>query len=343
MGSNAPSKVRIWTPGQQKSGVVVKVPMNMDAVGTAVVPVSTEGTIALANSAGATDLTIDVVGYYPPGDVPNTTTATPGDAMPMGDEPPPAPAAPAPAPAPAPQAPAFQPDLPDEFISIGAEVGYESSAQGPLQPGEERTVSLTGVPGEATSALVLVTTREATKRGKVRIATPAEKESGAVLRFPKNGVRTAVMVVPVSGSQVTFVTSKKSAVQLRVEVLGYAINAKPVKVRSTPATRIVKAKVEAGAALVIGPVTGVGGLPKKAKKVTGVILQVRTKTKGADPGSLKVYGLDGSAPGTRSAPIVPGSAYTSLVVAELGTDGKIVFSPSVQSRVRASIVGWIRR
>jgi len=341
MGSNAPSKVRIWAPGQSKSEVVVKVPMNMDAVGTAVVPVSTEGTIALATSAGATDLTIDVVGYYPPGDVPNTTTATPGDAMPMGDEPPPAPAAPAPAPDP--ETPAFQPDLPDEFISIGAEVGYESSAQGPLQPGEERTVSLAGVPGEATSALVLVTTREATKRGKVRIATPAQKESGAVLRFPRNGVRTAVMVVPVSGSQVTFVTSKKSAVQLRVEVLGYALNAKPVKVRSTPATRIVKAKVEAGAALVIGPVTGVAGLPKKAKKVTGVILQVRTKTKGADAGSLKVYGLDGSAPGTRSAPIVPGSAYTSLVVAELGTDGKIVFSPSVQAKVRASIVGWIRR
>ena len=343
MASNAPSKVRIWSPGQSKSEVVVKVPMNMDAVGTAVVPVSTEGTIALATSAGATDLSIDVVGYYPPGDVPNTTTATPGDAMPMGDEPPPAAAAPAPAPAPAPETPAFQPDLPDEFISIGAEVGYESSAQGPLQPGEERTVALTGVPGEATSALVLVTTREATKRGKVRIATPAEKESGAVLRFPKKGVRTTVMVVPVSGSQVTFVTSKKSAVQLRVEVLGYAINAKPVKVRSTPATRVVKAKLEAGAALVIGPVTGVAGLPKKAKKVTGVILQVRTKTKGADPGSLKVYGLDGSAPGTRSAPIVPGSAYTSLVVAELGTDGKLVFAPSVQAKVRASIVGWIRR
>ena len=131
--------------------------------------------------------------------------------------------------------------------------------------------------------------------------------------------------------------------QLRVEVLGYAINAKPVKVRSTPATRIVKAKLDPGATMVIGPVTGVGGLPKKAKKVTGVILQVRTKTKGADAGSLKVYGLDGAAPGTRSAPIVPGSPYTSLVVAEVGTDGKIVFSPSVQAKVKASIVGWIRR
>jgi hypothetical protein len=341
MASNAPSSVRIWGPGQSKSQVVAKVPMNMDAVGTAVVPVASDGTIALATSAGATDVTVDVVGYYPSGDVPNTTEATPGEAMPMGDEPPPAAAAPA-APAPAPQAPAFAPELPDEFISIGAEVGYESSAQGPLQPGEARVVGLAGVPGEATSALVLITTREATKRGKVRIASPG-KDPEATFQFPKKGVRSAVMVVPVVGSQVTFITSKRAAVQLRVEVLGYALNTKPIKVRSVAATRIVKAKLDPGATLVVGPVTGVAGLPKKSKKVTGVILQVRTKTKGPDGGSLKVYGLDGTAPGSRSAPIVPGTPYTSLVVAELGTDGKIVVSPSVQAKVVMKIVGWVRR
>ena len=341
MASNAPANVRIWGPGQSKSQVVAKVPMNMDAVGTAVVPVASDGTIALATSAGATDVTLDVVGYYLPGDVPNTTEATPGDAMPMGDEPPPA-AAPAPAPAPAPDTQAFLPELPDEFISIGAEVGYESSGQGPLQPGEERVVGLAGVPGEATSALVLITTREATKRGKVRIGSP-DKDPEATFQFPKKGVRSAVMVLPVVGSQVKFVTSKKAAVQLRVEVLGYALNAKPIKVRSVAPMRIVKTKLNAGDALVVGPVTGIAGLPKKQRKVTGVILKVRTKTKGADGGSLKVYGLDGTAPGSRSAPIVPGSPYTSLVVAEIGTDGKLVVAPSVQSKVKATIVGWIRR
>jgi hypothetical protein len=318
------------------------VPMNMDAVGTAVVPVSTDGTIALATTAGATDIAVDVVGYYPPGDRPNKTEATPGDAMPMGEEPPPAAPAPAPAP-PASPDPSFDPPLEDEFISIGAELGYESTGQGPLQPGEERTVGLAGVPGDATAALVLVTTREATKRGKVRIATPAAKESGATMKFPKKGVRTAVMVVPVSGGQVTFVTSKKSGVQLRVEVLGYSIHGKPVKVRSVPAKRVVKAKLDPGAPLIIGPLTGVAGLPKKQKKVTGVILQVKTKTKGADPGNLKVYPVDGAAPETRSAPILPGQKYTSLVVAELGTDGKVVFQPSAQVKVRAKVVGWVKR
>jgi hypothetical protein len=343
MASNAPSNVRIWSPGQSKSKIVAKVPMNMDAVGTAIVPVSSQGTIALSTSAGATDLSVDVVGYYPAGDLPNTTEVTPGESMPMGAEPAPPPPPPAPEPAPEPEpAATFAPPVVDEFVSIGAEVGYESAAQGPLQPGEERVVGLAGVPGEATSALVLVTTREATKRGNVRIGA-VDKEATAKFKFPKKGVRTAVMVVPVSGAQVKFVTSKRAAVQLRVEVLGYAVNAKPIKVRTVPTKRIVKAKIDPATPLVVGPVTGVAGLPRKGRKVTGVILQVRTKAKSADAGSLKVYGLDGSAPGTRSAPIIPGQPYTSLLVAEIGTDGKIVVAPSVPVKVRVKIVGWVRR
>jgi hypothetical protein len=151
------------------------------------------------------------------------------------------------------------------------------------------------------------------------------------------------MVVPMAAGQVTFITSKKAAVQLRVEVLGYALNAKPIKVRSAPATRIAKAKLDATAPLVIGPVTGLAGLARKGRKVSGVILRVQSKGLGADAGSLKVYGLDGTAPGTRSASIVPGKRYTSLVVAEVGTDGKLVLAASVPAKVRVSIVGWVHR
>ena len=349
MASNASSKVRVWSPGQSKSEIVVEVPMNRDATGTAIVPVASDGTIVFATSAGATDLSVDVTGYYPAGDQPNVTVATPGADVPMGEEPAAAPAPapePAPAPAPAPEpapAPAPEPPLVDEFIAIGAEVGYESTTQGPLQPGEERVVGLAGVPEGATSALVLITTREATKRGKLRIGRTSEKPGAATFRFPKRGVRSAVLVVPVSGSQVTFYSAKKAAVQLRVEVLGYAINGKPISVRSLAPTRIAKARLDAGATLVLGPVTGVGGVPRKKKPVTGVILQVRTKALGPEFGSLKAYGLDGTPPGSRSAPIVAGAPYTSLIVAEIGTDGKIVLSPSVATKVKATIVGYVHR
>lgn len=344
LGSNAPSKIRIWGPGENKSDIVVKVPMNKDASGTAIVPVSTDGTIALATKAGATDLSMDVVGYYPPGDIPNATQATPGESTDMSHEPAPAPApvesfAPEPPPAPAPPPPA---EPVDEFIAIGAEVGYESSAQGPLQPGEERVVGLAAVPPEATSALVMVTTKEATKRGKVRIATP-DKSAGVSLKYRKSKVRNAVTVVPVVGGQVNLSSTGKGAVQVRVDVLGYSVNGKPVKVRKADRKRIVKAKMDGAAPMVVGPITGIAGLPKRGKRVTGVILQVTTRTKNPTPGNLRVYGLDKAAPGTRSAPIEPSHKQVSLVVSEIGTDGKIVVAPTVPSKVKVKIVGWVRR
>ena len=298
MASNAPANVRIWGPGQSKSQVVAKVPMNMDAVGTAVVPVASDGTIALATSAGATDVTLDVVGYYPPGDVPEHDRRDPGRGHADGRR-----AAAAAAPArtrdPLPHRTAgarrSSPSCRTSSSRSGPRSATSRQPRGRFSRARSASSAWPACPAEATAALVLITTREATKRGKMRIGSP-DKDPEATFQFPKKGVRSAVMVVPVVGSQVKFVTSKKAAVQLRVEVLGYALNAKPIKVRSVAATRIVKAKLECrGRTLVVGPVTGVAGLPKKAKKVTGVILQVRTKTKGPDAGSLKVYGLDGTA------------------------------------------------
>ena len=336
IGSNAPSSVRIWSPGQGSSKVVVKVPMNADATGQAIVPVSSQGTIALATAAGATDVALDVLGYYPPGDQPNTTEATPGATSPMTAEPTPPPAPPAPPPPP-------EQDQVDEFISIGSEVGYDSAPTGPLQPAEQRVVGLAAVPGEATSALVLVTARESTRKGVLHIGMTDDPMAAPTFAFPKAGVRSAVMVVPVQGGQVRITASEKASVQVRIEVLGYAINGKPIKVRSLSPLRIAKARLDASVPLVLGPVVGIGGLPAKAKKVTGLILQVWTKAKGPDAGSLRAYPLDGAAPGTRSAPIVPGQPYTTLVVAELGTDGKIVMSPSVPAKFTATVVGYVHR
>jgi protein-disulfide isomerase len=146
----------------------------------------------------------------------------------------------------------------------------------------------------------------------------------------------------VGGGQVKFVTDSKGAVQLRVEVLGYAINGTPVKVHSSPSTRIVKAKMDGSAPMMVGPVTGLAGISAKAKKVSAVILQVQTKGLGAD-GTLKVYGSDRSVPSSRSAAIQNGKPYTTLLVAELGTDGKLAVVPSVAAKVKVTIVGWVHR
>jgi hypothetical protein len=63
-GSNANSTVRLWSPGQSNSQPLFQVAMNSDASAETTVPVSTDGTIALSTSTGATDLVVEVLGYY---------------------------------------------------------------------------------------------------------------------------------------------------------------------------------------------------------------------------------------------------------------------------------------
>jgi len=76
LGSTAPAEISVWGPGEADRGVVAKVRLNRDATGSAIVPVATDGTIALGTSAGGTDLTVVVTGYYLAGDQPNTTAVS---------------------------------------------------------------------------------------------------------------------------------------------------------------------------------------------------------------------------------------------------------------------------
>ena len=152
------------------------------------------------------------------------------------------------------------------------------------------------------------------------------------------------MVIPVTGSQVKFVGPKKATVQLRVEVLGYALNASAIKVRSVPATRIVKAKLDGLTPLVVGPDHG-GGRPAAQGQARDRGRSCRSEPRAGrrTVGASRSTASTGRPPGRRSAPIVAGKPYTSLVVAEVGTDGKLVIAPSVAAKVRATIVGYIHR
>jgi hypothetical protein len=184
LGSNADSRIRIWGPGEGKSDIVVKVPMNKDATGTAIVPVASDGTVALANGTGATDLTLDVIGWFGPGDVPNVTIGTPGQAVDMSQE---SAVAPAPAPTfapapPAPPAPAPVAEPTDEFIAVGSELGYESTGQGPLQPDEARVVGLSALGGDVSAGPGYHSRVHQARKGSYRNTGPA---AGRQPRLPQ--------------------------------------------------------------------------------------------------------------------------------------------------------------
>jgi hypothetical protein len=120
------------------------------------------------------------------------------------------------------------------------------------------------------------------------------------------------------------------------------VNQYPIKIRAIQPIGVARTKMLGGQTLPI-QVAGVGPLPKKPKWIAGAVLQVRTKTKGKGTGVLKAYPSDGTPPVTRSAPILSRQSYTTLLVTKVGADGKIIVSPSIRSKVRVIIVGFIHR
>ena len=71
LGSTAPASITAWAPGQT-SPTLVKVRLNGRGRGSAVIPVAADGTIGFSTTAGATDLQVQVTGFFPVGDQPNT-------------------------------------------------------------------------------------------------------------------------------------------------------------------------------------------------------------------------------------------------------------------------------
>ncbi|MFA7324295.1 MAG: hypothetical protein WC005_08050 [Candidatus Nanopelagicales bacterium] len=338
LASNAQSTVRLWSPGQDKSIPVLQVGMNADAIGEATVPVSTDGTIALATSTGAVDLMVEVLGYYkadataPANLLPNTTTGSAPTAAPA--------ATPEKAPAQT-VTPASPPPLepePTDFHPVGSVLGYESIADGPIQAGESRTVNLAGLPAEARSAVVFVTTKEAPKRGFLRIGRSSATESLEV-KFPKARMRKSVMIVPVSGSSVVMSASPSSAVQIRVEVLGYGTSDTPPKVVAMTPRLMMKGTVDPSKPLLYraGHRFGLPG----TKRLKAVLLRVQT-TKATQDGTLAVYASGGAPPGTRSAPVMANAKYAALVLAPVGPDGRIQVSSTVPTNFVATLVGFVK-
>ena len=342
LGTNAPTTLRAWAPGAGSSVPVVKAPINSDASGDAIIPVASNGTIAIATTAGATDVTVDVLGYYPNGSEVENKAEVVSDTLvaPMtefGPTPAPVPVAPVAPVAPAPAGPPEEGD----FIGIGAELGYESVSQGAIQPGETRTVTLAGLPVEATSALVTVTTSDSTKKGKLRIGQIGEKVNAATLKVRKAKTRTAILVVPVVGGTVQLAASKKPTVQVKVEVLGYRTGVLPLKARGMPSRKLTTSSFD-GAEVKLAKVTGIGDVPKKQKNVAAVILQITTKGKGTD-GRFVAYAVGGIDRGSRSATVSAVVKTTSIVVAEVGDKGLVALASNVPTKTWVRVIGYIKR
>lgn len=254
---------------------------------------------------------------------------------------------------PAPEAPLIEPELParppapaqpgpdeDLFMAIGAQLGYQTDVQGPLQPGEVRTVDLPPVPLNATSALVTVTTRQAEAKSGLRVGIVGKKSNAVTLRVPKAKARTSVIAIPVENGTVQL-GALKSPLQVRIDVLGYSIDNGVYPAVGTVATKLHRSRFEANQVVVV-KARGVGEVPRKKKKVTAVILRVTAKGSGQE-GRFAAYPVGGADLGTTSAIIPATGKHTSVVVADIGTEGQIAMASSVPARVKVEVVGYVKR
>jgi len=337
LGSNAPSEIRVWSPGQTSSKVAFKVPMNADAGADLTVPIASDGTIAIATSLGATDIVVQVNGYFKagPGNGQNRPVITgtgPGNSS--------SPSSSDPAPQPAGPAQSNPTEEQEAFNAIGADVAYDSAVtDGPLQPGEARTVSLAGVPADATSALVVLTANNSTDKGSILVSRSAPSGPVVKFTFPKANARSAVMLVPVSGGKLTFNTSKKPAVDVKVELLGYGAGVNPPAAIGLSPIQVASGKLKAGQAFDVD-LGSRYGLPGK-KKYRAVMLEVTTN-KAEGSGKVVSYPVGATPPTSRSAPIVPGKKRTEIILASTAQTGRVVVSADAGAQVKVRLIGYVK-
>ncbi|MFM8350567.1 MAG: hypothetical protein ACKN9D_05820 [Actinomycetales bacterium] len=348
LGPNAPAEVLAWTPGRSSGQVATGVSMNVDAAGELAVPVGSDGTIGLSVSRGAVDVVLEVVGYYTasaPGTAHVAAVAVaPTASLGPAAVAPTAPTTPAPTaptvpmtPPPAEAAPPSVPSVPQgQLVAVGSIVGYESTNDGPLKPGEQRQIAVTGLPAQATSAILFVTAKDADKRGALRLG---HDEKGSRLRFAAKGLTKKVMVVPVSAGAIAIRAAKRATVSMRVELLGYGVGNVAGEFLPLSGGRLFKGRLVAGQPVAVAALR-TAGLPGK-RRVKAVVLRIRT-AQATSNGTVAVYPTGGNPPGTRSAQVVANERYASVVLAQVGDDGSLTFSSDVDTRAVATVIGYLR-
>ncbi len=254
---------------------------------------------------------------------------------------------------PPPEAPLVEPELVDQplapaqpgpdddlFMAIGSELGYSSFAEGPLQPGRLRTVNLGPVPVNATSALVTVTTRRARSDTKVRVGLVGQKGNAVALRAPKSQKSSSVVSVPVADGALQL-RSAYAPVDVRIDVLGYAVDGGVYPAVGTVARTLREGRFAAGS-VTSAKVRGVGSVPRQKGRVTAVILRVTAEGRG-EAGRFTAYPAGGADLGTTSAVVPASGAQTSVVVADVGRNGRVALTSSVPTKAKVEVVGYVSR
>jgi hypothetical protein len=283
---------------------------------TVVVPVAGDGTVRLSLDRGTAEARVDVVGWAPPLVAPAGAAAA-----------------------------AISVSGPTRLIAPTTVV---DGTQAPLEPGETRTVDLSGsagLPGtDLRGVAVTLVTGKSAKAGTLYAYTPGSTLAVGQVRVSTSLQRSAPLIVPTPDGRIVLKNAGASPVAVSVRLQGWFTTSSTTggartRMLSAPVT-VVDSSQDLGIT---------GALPKGAKRyvalvgkagipagVRAVLLSV-TATGGTAAGTLTITG-SGALPAVAYS---AGTASHELVLVPLGPGGSVAFSTySSGTHVRAAVVGW---
>lgn len=283
---------------------------------TVVVPVAGDGTVRLSLDRGTAQARVDVVGWAPPLVLPPGAGAA-----------------------------VISVSGPTRLITPTTVV---DGAQAPLEPGETRTVDLSGsagLPGgDLRGVAVTLVTAKAARTGLLYAFAPGSTLAVGQVRVSTTLQRSAPVIVPTSDGRIVLKNAGASPVAVSVRLQGWFATSSTT---GGARTRMLSAPVT-----VVDSSRDLGitdALPKGAKRyvalvgragipagVRAVLMSV-TATGGSAAGTLTITG-SGALP---AVAYNAGTASHELVLVPLGPAGSVAFSTySSGTHVRAAVVGW---
>jgi uncharacterized protein (DUF1501 family) len=219
---------------------------------------------------------------------------------------------------------------------------------GAVQQGEEWSFALAGqfgIPADATAVAINLTAADATAPTYVTVWPGGTARPLASNLNPVPGVAVPNLVVTQFGPAGSIgMFNNSGQVHLIGDLVGYFTASSSLRLQALTPARLLDTRDGTGGTLgQVGPgqainlkVTGAGGVPANAKAVA---LNV-TVTEPTDGSFLTVWPAGDGRPQASSVNMVPGQTVPNMVLARVGTEGKIsIYNNSGSTHVVVDVIG----
>jgi hypothetical protein len=316
VGSTTASHLTAWATGEPKPATSnLNFRAGQVAANQAIVPVGADGTVSIANAAGATHVVVDVQGWF-------------GDGSEAGGV-------------------SFHPMAPARLGDSRSGTGLPAGRVGAGQTVDLDVAGVLGVPDEGASAVVLnVTAVGATSQTHLTLwASGGTKPTTSNLNVAAGQVVANQAIVPVGADGRISIANAAGATHVIVDVQGWFGDdgallhpVAPARIAdSRTGVGLPAGKVPAGATAVVD-VTGVAGVPEG--DVVAVVVNL-TVTGATASSHLTAWPTGQAKPGTSNVNFGAGHVVANQAIVPVGADGTIsIANAAGATYVIVDVQGW---